>query len=567
MNPATGTALREVRAAEELAAGTARALSGVAAVWFRGHLLSDGERFGAALAPHLQVDAARDDPACLRGAADGVAMQLRYSDPARHRAYRPDTPVARYVLDLLEQLRVESLVPDELPGVRANLRHRFRHWAVAAHDAGLTGTAVGLLLHTVAEMARFRINGDPNPPETERVTEAPRFALGPRIGADLALLRRHRGDQDRFAGHARDLAERVAELAGPESPAGPRAARSAGERALARLLGHGADDPPGADDGDAAHATAGERSGYRVFTTAHDRQCRAADLVRPARLAEHRARLDELLARSPAGRRALVRRLRAELTTPVDDGWEHGLETGRVDGRRLAALVASPGERRVFRDAATAPLADAHVTLLLDCSGSMRRHAEFSAVLVDVLARALDEAGVPCAVLGFTTSSWNGGRARRDWHRARRPARPGRVAERLHVVLKEAGEPWRRGRHGIAALLAQDLFREGLDGEAVDWAVRRTAGSGFRRRIVLVLSDGGPAESATTAADDDGGLLDRHLTGVVDAATRAGCEVLGLGLGRDLGAYYPRSVILAAATVPTPATVGEVAGLLRRCRR
>ncbi|OLL72212.1 Aerobic cobaltochelatase CobT subunit [Pseudonocardia sp. Ae168_Ps1] len=472
----------------------------------------------------------------------------------------------RFVVDLMEQFRVESLAPQALAGVHANLRHRFRHWAVTAHDTGLTGTAAGLVLHTTAEMARFRINGDPNPAETERITEAPRFALGPRIGHQLVQLRRCRGDQSDFAGHARELAACVAGLVGTEESAtSPRPARSRGERALAGLLGRGEDRPRGSDDpGHPACTGSAHRPGYRVLTTTYDRERRASELVRPARLAEHRRHLDVLLSRRPAGRRGLVRRLQAEFSAAVvADTWDQRLEAGQVDGRRLAGLVVSPGERLIFADRAPSRLADAHVTVLLDCSGSMRRHAGFTAVLVDVLARALEEAGIPCAVLGFTTSSWNGGRARRDWRRARYPKDPGRVAERLHIVFKEADQPWRRRRREIAALLQQDLFREGLDGEAVEWAVSRTAGSDHRRRVVLVVSDGGPAESATADANQDD-LLDRHLVDVVAAATRAGCEVAGLGLGRDLTSYYPRSLVLAAERVPTPATFREVVGVLQR---
>ena len=41
------------------------------------------------------------------------------------------------------------------------------------------------------------------------------------------------------------------------------------------------------------------------------------------------------------------------------------------------------------------------------------------------------------------------------------------------MVFKDADTPWRRARAGIAALLKADLFREGIDGEAVDWADAR----------------------------------------------------------------------------------------------
>ena len=48
----------------------------------------------------------------------------------------------------------------------------------------------------------------------------------------------------------------------------------------------------------------------------------------------------------------------------------------------------------------------------------MRQHIESVAVRVDVLVRALEQAGAQSEVLGYTTGAWNGGRAQRDWLRA-----------------------------------------------------------------------------------------------------------------------------------------------------
>ncbi len=93
------------------------------------------------------------------------------------------------------------------------------------------------------------------------------------------------------------------------------------------------------------------------------------------------------------------------------------------------------------------------------------------------------------------------GRAWRDWQRAGRPQQPGRLNERWHVVFKDADTLWRRARPGIAALLGPELFREGLDGEAVDWAAARLLLRDEPRKLLLVLSDGCPpvAWSSTCA--------------------------------------------------------------------
>src|SRR5690606_3373391 len=143
----------------------------------------------------------------------------------------------------------------------------------------------------------------------------------------------------------------------------------------------------------------------------------------------------------------------AVLAVPRRDGWEFGQEQGYIDGRRLAQLISSPSERRLFRLEQHKPDADCVVSVLIDCSGSMKEHIESVAIMVDILARALEQAGARTEILGFTTGAWNGGRARQDWLAQGRPKHPGRLNETLHMVFKDAARSWRRARPDIAALL------------------------------------------------------------------------------------------------------------------
>jgi cobaltochelatase CobT len=168
-------------------------------------------------------------------------------------------------------------------------------------------------------------------------------------------------------------------------------------------------------------------------------------------------------------------------------------------------------------------------------------------VLLDVFARALEQAGAASEVLGFTTEAWNGGRAQRDWIRAGRPAAPGRLNERSHIVFKPFDVAWRRARTGMAALLKADLFREGIDGEAVDWACARLLDRPETRRVLIVVSDGSPMDSATALANDPH-YLDQHLREVVQAhQEQRRIEICGVGVGLDLSPYYRRSLVLDVA--------------------
>jgi len=534
---------------EELCAASIRALSGETDLHFRGQRLHRGRKPLPLYAPHLHPSLEDADFGSFRGAADGLALRLSGSNAALHARLGPADAVERLVFELLEQYRAESLVPDVLPGVRRNLRHAFASWSLAFHHAGLTDSAHGILLYTVAQMCRARVFGEPVVEETEDLLEATRAAIGPLLGAPLAGLRRERHDQAAYAVHARAIAHSVGELlrnSRAEQGQTGGGGDSDDNAAFALLL-----DIEGDTTSNFATAVSGRSrvledaaDGYRVFTRQYDRERAAASLVRMEMLQEYRTRLDARIAAMGANLTRLARELRLLLARPVVDGWDGGQEEGWIDGRRLAQLVASPTERRLFRTEHLEPRADCVVSVLLDCSGSMKQHAEPLAALVDVWMRALEMAGIPGEVLGFTTSSLNGGRAQRDWLRAGRPPHPGRLNEVSHLVFKDADTPWRRAKLSMAALLKADLFREGIDGEAVLWATRRLGAREETRKLLLVLSDGSPMDSATNLANDVH-YLDHHLRDVVQGVEMAGVvEIFGVGVALDLSPYYSRSHVL-----------------------
>jgi len=306
---------------------------------------------------------------------------------------------------------------------------------------------------------------------------------------------------------------------------------------------------------------------YRIFTTAHDREIRPAAGVRAALLDELRERLDRRIVGQGVNGARLARELKALLAQPVRDGWDGAQEQGRIDGRRLAQLVVSPTERRLFRIEREEPAADCVVSFLIDCSGSMKQHIESVALMVDVFVRALEQVGVASEVLGFTTGAWNGGRALRDWRRAGQPQHPGRLNEACHMVFKDADTPWRRARRAIAALLKADLFREGIDGEAVDWACTRLDGRTERRRLLVVLSDGCPMDSATNLAND-AHYLDDHLREVVARREQGGAvEIYGVGVGLDLSPYYRSSQALDLSASVSNEAIREIVAMIAGRRR
>ncbi len=194
---------------EELCGASIRALTGIADLRHRGKtLFLHGKRIGLG-SPHLQTDPLQDNFRSHRGASDGIALRLQYSDESLHLSLCPDASVPRLIFDLLEQLRVESLVKDRFPGIKSNLFYRFRQWSLGFHQANHTETQLGLLIYSIAQIAWSRLSGYPTLEETDDVIEATRATISPVIGHELAGLRRDRYDQNAYAEHALSIAQIV----------------------------------------------------------------------------------------------------------------------------------------------------------------------------------------------------------------------------------------------------------------------------------------------------------------------------------------------------------------------
>ncbi len=524
-------------------------------------------------APHLRTDPEHDDFADARAVADGMALRLLYSDAQLHRSLCPTDPVERLIFELLEQLRVEALVPANMPGMAANLRYRFEHWSQQFHDSRLTETRLGILLYTLAQSCWSRLNGWPPMAATEEIIDTTRAKLVRPLGVHMAGILRTRRDQKAFAEHALAIARSVASMvrAAEQQQAGERWQREKDTRParFALALDFESEEGDGmlAAQGGERRASEAAAPPYRIYTTRFDTEVFAPDLVREAQRRAYRERLDKRIARQGINIARLARLLGKMLAEPHRDGRLFGQEEGRIDGRRLAQLIASPSERRLFWQDENKPLADCLVTFLVDCSGSMRAWKESVATLVDVFIRALDMAGVPSELLGFTTRAWNGGRAYQEWLRGGRPRNPGRLNEACHLVFKRAERNWRRTRTDIAALLKADLYREGIDGEAVDWACTRMLARNEARRILLVISDGCPADSATGLANGSE-YLGEHLKAVVARREQQGAvEILGLGVGLDLSPFYRRCLATDMSQTLDNALFFDIARLIGRGAR
>lgn len=552
--------------AEELCGATLRALSGDPSIEFRGHRLWRGDRALQTMAPHLAVHVEGLIPAVLRGTADAIALRLRLSDAHEHERLIPDDPVEALIFDLLEQIRVESLVHDCLPGVRRNLQVLFERWTREACSDGLLESERGMLVFAVAQICRARVLLQPTGQLVADMIEPVRMMLAPRLGSELPWLRRLRHDQAVYAKRALAIAEAVSQVwYEPATGRAPPADR-AGRRSPVRLGWTS----PAARPETSPMANANEPENvspddsYTVFTRAYDRELRIDALVRAASLSDYRAEIEKALAGLSISLPRLTREIVERIALPARRGWIDAQEEGYIDGRRLARFIANPADRQLFRRERFEPVTYCQLAILVDCSGSMKRYAQSIGLVVDLMVRALEQAGVASEILGFTTGTWNGGRARRDWMHSGQPRRPGRLNELCHLIFKDAAQSWRQARRALAGFLRADLFREAIDGEAVGWACERLRAGTDRdtRRILLVVSDGCPMDSATAQANGDE-YLDSHLEAVIEREVRRrDIEICAIGVGAHLGRYYERRLQVDLARPPDFALLQDIVRLV-----
>lgn len=540
---------------EHWCAASVRALADEASVHFRGHHLVVNNKPFILQAPYLQLDFSTHDNSKLRGIADSIALRLRHSNLEAHQARMPESIVEKIVFEQLEQLRCESLSPDVLPGIRSNLRTRFLFWASQAAASTLVENSIGLLLYTINVVCWSRLQAQAIPEQIEEMIEATRWGFTEDIKHHLYRFNKCRDNQDQFSVHALAIAKEVMTMIEDSQPS---ESEKTGLVSSVRQLSKGKNISIQWLDLDSSTleqhygvsrsqeiSQIGAVSDYHVYNAAYDKVVKIGNTIRAAELAKLRAQLDKRIRKQSVNTHRVARYLKQLVSSPDRAGWEFGLEEGYLDSARLATLVTSPNDRRLFKREQVKPSSDCIVSIVVDNSGSMNHHNDVVAAMIDTLAKALELAAIKTEILGFTTTEWNGGRVLKEWEKAGKPENPGRLTSTCHNIYKAAETPWRRSRSAIAAMLKTDMFREGIDGEALQWAVERIESRPEKNKIIIMVSDGSPMDTATHATNSDR-YLDQHLSYVANAVERRpDIQLCALGVGLDLSAYYRESMSIS----------------------
>jgi cobaltochelatase CobT len=530
----------------------------------------------------------------VRGAADAMALKLRYHDTAIHSRRAPMGETARAIFEGVEQARVEALGTRRMAGVAANLSAMLEERYRRQGYEHMTERNDTTLVEAIRLLARESLSQMPVPRAAKKVVDLWRPVIESRIARDLMELGKLVEDQDAYATATRQLLTDLDMDLG-ESEEGEQSENSEGESENAEenegqseggegkasgsegsLEGGVPEQDKDGDDEGGAEEVAGEmmpgtgdedpgrpgrpgvlprRQGlnddpaiYRSFTAEFDEVVEADALCDADELTRLRSLLDQQLAHLQSVISRLANRLQRRLLAKQARAWEFDLDEGILDTARLARVVTNPTYPLSYKREKETEFRDTVVTLLIDNSGSMRgRPITVAAMSADILARTLERCGVKVEILGFTTRAWKGGQARERWIAAGKPANPGRLNDLRHIVYKPADAPWRRARKSLGLMLREGILKENIDGEALIWAHNRLLARSEQRRILMVISDGAPVDDSTLSVNP-GNYLERHLREVIAEIERnSPVKLVAIGIGHDVTRYYRRAVTIVDA--------------------
>jgi cobaltochelatase CobT len=551
----------------------------------------------------------------LRGAADAMAMRLKHHNITLHQRRMPTGKDAVDAYNAMEQTRVEALGAQHYQGVAQNIgealeqRLTLEGYALAKNTIQVQmGDALKVLIHDRCGDLKLG-------PTCEHVKGIFETAYGDKLDKHLDALKDNLHNQKAYADILRKVIEELElenddggrDLNDEETEAGDQseseakedeaneqqdqeqesaAGESESQAGAEEVDGEAIDDEqdsqessmlesamePGSDGKQMrpkpGHNEQKGQARYKIYTTQFDQIEDAANLCDPDELARLRLQLDRQLAHLQGVVSRLANRLQRRLMAQQQRSWVFDLEEGLLDASRLARIVANPTHSLSFKRENETKFRDTIVTLLIDNSGSMRgRPITIAAMTADILARTLERCGVKVEILGFTTSQWKGGQARKHWAEHGKPANPGRLNDLRHIIYKAADTPWRRARRNLGLMLREGILKENIDGEALAWAHNRLISRPEERRILMVISDGAPVDDSTLSVNP-GNYLEQHLRDVIAYIENySSVQLLAIGIGHDVTRYYRRAVTLMDADELGGAVMQELTDLFEEDTR
>lgn len=262
-------------------------------------------------------------------------------------------------------------------------------------------------------------------------------------------------------------------------------------------------------------------------------------------------RYTKMLAEMQAEVGVVRRKLERALISKQQRAWVGGLEEGRLDTRRLPAVLA--GRTTVFKRRFDASDLDTAVSILIDLSGSMviDNRCFVAAQCAIALAEALERTTVQYEVVGFQNiRNIRGVEGEYD-----------RIEALDMPVFKGFNQKLVDRRRAMAAI-ANTANGNNSDACAVDAVWARLRKRGESRKVMLVLSDGVP-EHMSSRGVGSRGRRDQALRDAVNTVQAEGGICAGIGIQTPaVRQFYPRHVVVNELSDLGGAAINTLASLL-----
>lgn len=241
--------------------------------------------------------------------------------------------------------------------------------------------------------------------------------------------------------------------------------------------------------------------------------------------------------------------------------WHGGKMEGRLDTRRAYRAVHGISDA-VYKKKTDKLALDVAVGIAIDLSGSMGAgladpaggyvtRVDCAAMSAYVLGDVMNSINVPFYTYGFTTS----------FNHAP-PYNPFVKYDRASALQIDEyhgfGGNWKTDCASLTQALA---FRDNIDGESVLFGVRKLLQRKEKRKILFVLSDGMPVPGGSGNRHN----CAKHLYKVVRDATKAGVQVIGVGIQTDhVKEYYPDSIVINSVEDLVKEPLAKLDDILRK---
>ena len=285
-----------------------------------------------------------------------------------------------------------------------------------------------------------------------------------------------------------------------------------------------------------------EESGFRSYKTVYH----VDPLYKDVRYENENPNnyFSELIGGSGSEVRSMRQKLIRDLQT-MGRKFTNRTKSGRLSASNVARVKA--GYEDIFKSKMPKIALDTAVSLVIDCSGSMRSIGKirYAMALASIFSEALEAGGVPHEILGFTTIDWGC---------------CGPIAHLKILEFKPFNVKYRSAYKCFSGILKDArVFRNTMEGESILFAAKRLAGRRERRKVMLVLSDGMPECIGLSEAQ-----LYATLKSVIGRIERSGIEILGIGIQSDAVArFYKNYVVFNDLGTFITTTYAKIARILQ----